>query len=52
MTQRRIVLIGFMGSGKTTVGTLLAQRLGYRLVDTDVLVEEKTGLTVSEIFSH
>jgi shikimate kinase len=50
MTHQRIVLIGFMGSGKTTVGNLLAVRLGYAMVDTDILVEERAGMSVAEIF--
>ena len=36
---RRIVLTGFMGSGKITVGPLLAQRLGWRFVDVDNIIE-------------
>jgi len=38
-----IILTGFMGTGKTTVGRLLAQRLGYRFVDTDAIIEERHG---------
>ncbi|MGI9860048.1 shikimate kinase [Moorella naiadis] len=47
-----IVLIGFMGSGKTTVGRLLAADLGWYFLDTDALVEERTGLLVKEIFAR
>ena len=39
-----------MGSGKTEVGKRLAQRLGYAFLDTDKLIEEKTGKSISEIF--
>ena len=45
-----LVLIGMMGVGKTTVGRLLARRLGWEYVDTDVLVVETAGRTVAEIF--
>ncbi len=47
-----IVLTGFMGAGKTTVGELLAARLGWRFVDTDRMVEQRAGMTVGEIFEH
>ena len=45
-----IVLIGAMGAGKTTVGGLVAGRLGRRLRDTDHDVEASTGRTISDIF--
>ena len=48
---RLIFLVGFMGSGKTTVGRLLAHRLGYSFVDLDQLIEHRAGKKVSEIFS-
>lgn len=47
----RAVVVGPPGSGKTTVGQLLAQRLGLGFRDTDVMVEETAGKTVSEIFT-
>lgn len=47
----RIVLTGFMGTGKTVVGRRLATRLGRPLVDTDALIEERTGRSVREIFA-
>jgi len=47
----RVVLVGMMGAGKTTVGRELAARLGWRFLDTDVLVEEATGSTVAELFA-
>ncbi len=40
-----------MGSGKTEVGKRLAKRLGYTFIDTDLLIEEKTGRSISDIFS-
>jgi shikimate kinase len=45
-------LIGFMGTGKTTVGRRLAAELGWRFVDTDAEVERATGLTIPEIFAR
>jgi shikimate kinase len=45
-----IVLIGYRGAGKTTIGAMLAQSLGWRFVDTDDLVEAAAGLTIVEIF--
>jgi shikimate kinase len=47
----RLVLTGFMGSGKTTVGRLLADRLGWAFTDLDTEIERRSGLTVPEIFS-
>lgn len=45
-----IFLIGFMGSGKSTLGRPLARRLGYDLVDLDKAIEEGEGATVGEMF--
>ncbi len=47
-----LILIGFMGSGKTSVGERLSRALSLPLVDTDSLVEERLGLTIPEIFSR
>ena len=49
---RRIVLTGFMGSGKTTVGPLVARRLGWRFVDVDDVIEADAGCSIAEIFSR
>jgi len=46
----RVILIGPMGSGKTTIGSLLAQKLGISFRDTDQLIEEQEAKTVSQIF--
>jgi shikimate kinase len=47
---RRIVLVGFMGAGKTTVGATLAARLGWGFLDLDRRIEERAGRSVPEIF--
>ena len=47
-----ICLAGFMGSGKTTVGTLLARQLAWRFEDLDVRIEQSTGLAISTIFER
>ena len=46
----RLLLIGMMGSGKTTVGRLAAERLGWPHLDSDAEVEAATGKSVPEIF--
>ncbi len=48
---KNIILTGFMGVGKTSVGTRLAKDLGFVFVDTDVLIEAGEKITISEIFS-
>jgi shikimate kinase len=50
VAPRRIVLTGFMGSGKTTVGPLVARRLGWSFVDVDDVIEAESGCTIPEIF--
>lgn len=50
--MRHIILIGFMGAGKTTVGKTMARSLGYMFFDTDQLIEEKTGMKISRIFAE
>lgn len=47
--QKHLCLLGFMGSGKSTVGKTLAQRLGVSWVDSDSWIEEKQGRSISEI---
>jgi shikimate kinase len=49
---RTILLTGFMGAGKSTVGALLAQRLGWEFLDADAAVEAKAGKTVAAIFAE
>lgn len=48
---KNIILTGFMGVGKTSVGTRLAKDLGYTFVDTDSLIEADQKITITEIFS-
>lgn len=52
VTPQNIVLIGFMGSGKSTVGRELHQRLGYPLIDMDRCIEESMGKKITEIFKE
>jgi shikimate kinase len=49
LAGRHLVLIGLMGVGKTTVGELVARRLGRELVDSDLRIEALTGRTVKQI---
>ena len=49
---RRVVLTGFMGSGKTTVGPLLAARLGWSFVDVDDVIEAEAGAPITEFFAR
>lgn len=50
MMQQNVVLIGFMGSGKTSVGIKLSYRLRMPVEDTDKLIERREGCSVSDIF--
>ncbi len=47
-----IILIGFMGCGKTTVGRSLSERLGYELIDIDSYIEEQQGRSINQIFDE
>ncbi|HVL99525.1 MAG TPA: shikimate kinase [Egibacteraceae bacterium] len=49
---RNVVLIGLMGAGKSTVGRILAERLGRPFVDTDDLVEDEAGMAIRDIFAE
>jgi len=46
------ILVGFMATGKTTVGKLLARTLNFEFIDTDKLVEEMEGMSISSIFKY
>jgi shikimate kinase len=50
--DRNIVLIGFMGTGKSAVGRILAERLGRRFFDTDSIIEKRAGKQVRAIFAE
>jgi len=52
VSPRRIVLTGFMGSGKSTVGPLIAARLGWSFLDVDDVIEAEAGVTIAEIFAR
>jgi shikimate kinase len=52
VAPRRIVLTGFMGSGKTTVGPILARRLGWKFVDVDDVIESDAGVTIAQLFAR
>lgn len=47
---QRVVLVGFMGAGKSTVGPLLAERLGWDFLDMDSRIEERLGMDVASCF--
>ena len=49
--QKNIVLVGFMGSGKTWVGKLIAERTGMPLIDMDAIIVERAGKSINEIFA-
>lgn len=50
--MRNITLVGFMGTGKTTVGRILADKLGYRFIDVDEEIEREQGVSITHIFSE
>ena len=50
-TDRHIVLVGMMGAGKSSVGRVLAERLDRTLLDSDEMIEARTGRTVREIWN-
>jgi len=49
-TKPNVILTGFMATGKTTIGRLLARQLGYEFVDTDHLAEDRIGQSIADIF--
>ncbi len=52
MKKENIILVGFMGTGKTTVGQMVAERLGRPFIDMDTIIEERAGKKISDIFAN
>lgn len=52
LKKTNLYLVGMMGSGKTTIGRKLANRLGYHFFDTDALIEQSTGQKVNQLFAR
>lgn len=50
--HRRLVLTGFMGAGKSTIGRILASRLGWTFLDLDAHLEQRTGATIPQLFER
>jgi shikimate kinase len=50
--RRNVVLIGMPGAGKSTVGVVLAKNLGYRFVDSDLVIQERSGKLLHELISE
>jgi shikimate kinase len=51
-TRVNLYLVGFMGTGKSTIGRILAPRLGMTLIDSDAEIERRAGMTIADIFSR
>lgn len=49
--RHSIILIGFMGCGKSSLGKFLAKELNFKLIDTDKLIEKKVGKSIKDIFA-
>jgi shikimate kinase len=50
--MKKVILVGYMGVGKSTIAKLLSQKLNCKWVDLDKVIEEKTNLSITEIFSQ
>ncbi len=50
-SARNLVLVGFMGSGKSSVGREIARRWGYRFFDTDTIIRQKYRKSIPDIFA-
>ena len=51
-TQNNVVITGFMATGKSTVGRLVAQKLDFRFIDTDEMIEKRCRKRIADIFSE
>ena len=49
-TIHNVALVGFMGTGKSTIGRIVAEQMHFGFVDTDDLIEAQLGRTISDIF--
>ncbi len=52
MTKENVILIGMPGAGKSTVGVVLAKKLGYRFVDSDLVIQDKYGKLLHELIEE
>ena len=48
--MKKVIFVGYMAVGKTTIATLLSEKTGVKFIDLDRSIEEKTNLSVAEIF--
>jgi shikimate kinase len=51
-SRPNLILIGFMGTGKSSIGRIVAHRLRFQFIDTDALIVERAGMEISEIFAR
>src|SRR5690606_8741990 len=52
MKKRNIILVGFMGTGKSTIGRILAERLGWTFTDSDNRIVEEQGISIAMLFER
>jgi shikimate kinase len=50
--KNNVYIMGFMGCGKTKIGSLLARKLGFSFIDTDMTIEKESGMRINEIFDR
>ena len=50
--MKNVILIGMPGAGKSTIGVVLAKSLGYKFIDSDLVIQEKEGKLLHEIISE